>query len=290
MADDKYPLTSDILIFLRKCIAAWWQNKHWRVWGPVSSVGSALLTWLVFKHSQDWTAQEAAREGVLMTIFLPTAAVAFMAIWIFAAAPYILYRRIREERDQLAARCETLEEREKPRLKLEWDRAITGCEKNQRTVHGRESRWFRIRMFNAGGIPLEDCRVSLAAIRKDSESEPRWGGDKLQLPFAQENDVFVKTIHAGAEEFVDVAMAVKDDKLWRLGSLNRGWSFQPALESIFADTGDYALEIRVSSVSLSAQTYWLGIHFDSHFNEWPFITGIEAFSQSGPAAASSRRS
>jgi len=122
MDEIKYPLWEDIGRFLVGCIRAWWQNKHWRIWGSVSSLGSAALACLAVRHYNDWSAKDAAWEALVMTVLFPAFAVGFMAFIIYVASPYILYRRMREERDiAQAERDQAIKDRDAiPQVEGHW--------------------------------------------------------------------------------------------------------------------------------------------------------------------------
>ena len=172
-----------------------------------------------------------------------------------------------------------------PGILILWDRQSDYCEADQRTQGGRQSRWYRLYLKNKGGKPLQ-CSAELISIWKDSLAV--WHGEKQPLPFSH-GDIFEKILNPGIYETLDVATAVKDDKPWAIGSLNKGWQHHKSLPQIFKETGDYFLEIVISSPNLpKAERVLAGIHFDANFNEWPFINGFTQPSLAQPEATCRR--
>lgn len=99
MQKEKYPLVSDIPNFVLECLKLWWKNKAWWALGcAVSTIGAGIYSYFAYKH-QNWSVQQATWENLLASAIIPLCAAGVVMFVVLLASPYLLYRKIREERD-----------------------------------------------------------------------------------------------------------------------------------------------------------------------------------------------
>ena len=109
---------------------------------------------------------------------------------------------------------------------------------------------------------IENAKAYLVSIEKDSKTI--WDNEELPLTFSpgENPDALCKTIEHGGSYPVDVIIVRRGDDELFVGTPGRTWPHFESLHNIFAEKGDYILNVRVSADDcpsiLARVKFWWG--------------------------------
>lgn len=176
-------------------------------------------------------------------------------------------------------RAESLAERLRPRLQ------VTVNEKSIANAIWDGEHWvifLRVIVSSLTARRIENAKAYLVSIEKDSKT--LWDDQEMPLTFSpgENPDALCKTIEHGGHYPLDVMIVRRGDDALFMGTPQRAWPHFDSLHEIFAETGEYILNIRVSaddcpSVVARVMFHWGGSSFEC---------GIDVLPASSPANGS----
>jgi hypothetical protein len=198
------------------------------------------------------------------------AALGGMAVVAFVSGAYAIWRAERQK----VLRLETTM---KPKLKCVFDHADSLCDLDTHFTNGPRARYLRMRVetLNSGHVP--GCAGRMVRVIAPSGVVKAAG---LSLPFAQAEspDAVNKHIHDGIPEYLDIITILEDGRVF---IPVHKWNLPNAInaDKIFADLGDYALEIAVitahaPTLLVNATFRWTG--------DWRTAAIVKAETQGRP--------
>jgi hypothetical protein len=161
---------------------------------------------------------------------------------------YLTPRKIYKEQlgliDNSEKNIADLQEQLKPKLKMICHPNHPGCFQQSPRV-----QWSRVAVNCDGVSFVEGCRGYISNIRKDGDY--RWTGDSATVTFApgDQEDATNKTINSGKTEFLDIFGVTYEGNILFVATKERNWQFAPDLRKIFAEAGDYFLDVTISNKS-----------------------------------------
>jgi hypothetical protein len=190
-------------------------------------------------------------------------------LWIIMALSalcYTIYGTWARERKRVVE----LEEKSRPKLKIECRMDLLGCrteptkitmaDRSGNPVGFKIARYFRAAVRTDNSEPIHECRGLLTEISKDGTI--LWGGDTQVIDFAPANagDAQSKTIHQ-LNEFLDI-LGITDQGEILICAPKLFWRFK-SLSLIFSTPGDCFLTIEIlgkniGSVVERLKFYWSG--------------------------------
>ena len=110
---------------------------------------------------------------------------------------------------------------------------------------------------------VKNCCARLLKVQRDKDVT--WEGQAVELTFSpgEAPDALSKTLNDEIPEYVDVVILPSDDSIF-VGVKGRQWTFQPPLEGIFRERGEYLITIAVRGSTGATQRALLKFVW----NEW----------------------
>ncbi len=123
--------------------------------------------------------------------------------------------------------------------------------------------FYQVRVDLLGKGLVKNCCARLLKIQRGNDA--RWEGQAVELTFSpgEAADAVSKTLNDEIPEYVDVIILPSDDSIY-VGLKWRQWTYQPPLQEIFSDRGEYFITIALRGGSGATEKALLRFVW----NEW----------------------
>ncbi len=145
---------------------------------------------------------------------------------------------------------------------------ISTCSENERK--SAKNYWgdshnpvifYQVRVDLLGKGLIQNCCARLLEIQRGKDV--RWEGQAVELTFSpgEASDALSKQLNDDVPEYVDVVILPRDDSIY-LGLKGRQWTYQPTLQEIFRERGEYFITIAVRGSSSATEKALLRFVWD----------------------------
>ena len=221
-------------------------------------IAYALTHWGIAESS---AFKELIWEGIGVAIVVPL----FAFLIHLSCTPAKLSRK-------LEARLEILEEKLRPKFKLDCSPKIGGC---MNVILDKKLKIYRLRVESDCASEIKNCRGHLTKIEKDGQEV--FNQESLELPFApaESEDALNKTVFPKIAYYLDILFVTPEIRPVRFAakgnypkSAERSFVINQIKDLVFISEGEYILHVSVSgeqvdSVHTKLKFIWKNDPLDS---------------------------